>query len=524
MSILNVQNLNHGFGDRAIFHNVTFRLLKGEHVGFVGANGEGKSTFLNIVTNKLMPDEGKIEWAKNVRVGYLDQHTVLEKGQSVRNILRSAFQFLYTMETDMNTLCDNMGNAAPEELEAMMEELGTIQELLTYHDFYSIDAKVEEVGRALGLDEIGLDKDVTELSGGQRTKVLLGKLLLEKPDILLLDEPTNYLDAQHIEWLKRYLNEYENAFILISHDIAFLNSVVNIIYHVENAELNRYVGDYTKFQESYAMKKSQLEAAYKKQQQEIEDLKDFVARNKSRVATRNMAMSRQKKLDKMDVIELAREKPKPQFYFKEYRTAGRTIFQTKDLVIGYDTPLSNPLNLQMERGEKIALTGANGIGKTTLLKSILGLIPALSGSVTLGEYLAIGYFEQERKYTENTTCIEEIWKEFPSYTQYEVRSALAKCGLLTKHIESMVKVLSGGEQAKVRLCKLINKESNILLLDEPTNHLDTDAKEELQRALKAYKGSILLICHEPEFYADFVTNVWNVGEGFREKIKYSNPI
>ena len=509
MSILNVEHLTHGFGDRAIFNDVSFRLLKGEHIGLIGANGEGKSTFMSIITGKLMPDEGKVEWAKNVRVGYLDQHTALEKGMTIRDVLASAFDFLYEMENQMNEICDKMGTASEEELESYMEELGTIQDLLTMHDFYMIDSKVEEVARALGLLDLGLDKDVTDLSGGQRTKVLLGKLLLEKPDILLLDEPTNYLDAEHIEWLKRYLNDYENAFILISHDIPFLNSVINLIYHMDNQQLTRYVGDYDKFQEVYAMKKSQLEAAYNKQQKEIADLKDFVARNKARVATRNMAMSRQKKLDKMDVIELAAEKPKPEFYFKEARTPGRYIFTTEDLVIGYDEPLSSPLTLSMERGQKIVLTGANGIGKTTLLKSILGLIPPISGSVEQGDYLSIGYFEQEMDQSIATTCIEEIWKEFPGYSQYEVRSALAKCGLTTKHIESKVKVLSGGEQAKVRLCKLINKETNILLLDEPTNHLDVDAKEELKRALKEYKGSILMVCHEPEFYDGLATDVWD---------------
>ena len=276
---------------------------------------------------------------------------------------------------------------------------------------------------------------------------------------------------------------------------------------MENQELNRYVGDYEHFQEVYAVKKAQLEAAYRRQQQEISELKDFVARNKARVSTRNMAMSRQKKLDKMDVIELAAEKPKPEFHFKEARVPGRYIFQTKELVIGYDEPLSKPLNVEMERGEKLVLTGANGIGKTTLLKSILGLIPVLRGSVELGDYLEIGYFEQEMAPGNTTTCIEEIWKEFPSYTQYQVRSALAKCGLTTKHIESQVRVLSGGEQAKVRLCKLINRPTNVLLLDEPTNHLDVDAKDELKRALKAYKGSILLICHEPEFYEGVATKV-----------------
>lgn len=512
MSILNVENLSHGFGDRAIFTDVSFRLLKGEHIGLVGANGEGKSTFMDIITGKLIPDEGKIEWAKNVRVGYLDQHTLLEKGMSVKDVLSSAFDFLFEMEAHMNDICDKMGDASEGELEVYMEELGTIQDMLTLHDFYLIDSKVEEVARAIGLLDVGLDTDVTNLSGGQRTKVLLGKLLLEKPDILLLDEPTNYLDAEHIEWLKRYLSEYENAFILISHDIPFLNSVINLIYHMDNQQLNRYVGDYDKFQEVYAMKKSQMEAAYHKQQKEIADLKDFVARNKARVATRNMAMSRQKKLDKMDVIALASEKPKPEFYFKTARTPSRFIFTTSDLIIGYDEPLSKELNLAMERGEKIVLTGANGIGKTTLLKSILGLIPPLSGKVALGDYLSIGYFEQEMPKNIQTTCIEEIWAEFPSYSQYEVRSALAKCGLNTNHIESKCKVLSGGEQAKVRLCKLLNRETNILLLDEPTNHLDVDAKTELKRALQEYSGSILMVCHEPEFYDGLATNVWDCSQ------------
>ena len=512
MSILNVEHLTHGFGDRAIFEYVSFRLLKGEHIGLIGANGEGKSTFMSIVTGHLMPDEGKVEWAKNVRAGYLDQHAVLEEGMTIGDVLRSAFSWLFEMETEMNQMFEQMAEATPEEMERLLEETGTYQELLDQHDFYMIDAKVDEVARALGLLDLGLDRDVTDLSGGQRTKVLLAKLLLEKPDILLLDEPTNYLDEEHIAWLKRYLLDYENAFILISHDIPFLNEVVNIIYHMENQELNRYVGDYEHFQEVYAMKKAQLEAAYRRQQQEISELKDFVARNKARVSTRNMAMSRQKKLDKMDVIELAAERPKPEFHFQYGQTPGKMLFETQDLVIGYDEPLSKPLNFSMERGQKIALVGTNGIGKTTLLKSILGLIPSISGECELGEKLQLGYFEQEVSPDNRNSCIEEIWEEFPSFSQYEVRSALAKCGLTTKHIESQVRVLSGGEQAKVRLCKLLNRDTNFLLLDEPTNHLDVDAKDALKTALQEYRGSILLICHEPEFYQDVVDEIWNMSQ------------
>ena len=510
MSILEVKNLSHGFGDRAIFENVSFRLLKGEHIGLVGANGEGKSTFMSIVTGKLQPDEGKVEWSKYVTAGYLDQHAVLEKGMTVRDVLRTAFDELFKTEERINEIYMSMADEGAD-VDALMEEVGELQDRLETRDFYTLDAKIDEVARALGVMDFGMDTDVTDLSGGQRTKILLAKLLLEKPDILLLDEPTNYLDAEHIAWLKRYLQEYENAFVLISHDIPFLNDVINIVYHVENQDLVRYAGDYDNFQSVYSMKKAQLEAAYERQQKEIADLQDFVNRNKARVATRNMAMSRQKKLDKMEIIELQAEKPKPEFHFKESRTPGRFIFQTKDLVIGYDRPLTkSPLKLTFERNQKVAIVGANGIGKTTLLKSLLGIIQPLEGEVETGDFIDLGYFEQEAEGSRQTP-LEAVWDAFPALNQAEVRAALAKCGLTSKHIESQIQVLSGGEQAKVRFCLLMNRENNVLVLDEPTNHLDVDAKDELKRALQAFKGSVLMVCHEPEFYEGW-TDVWDFNE------------
>lgn len=510
MSILEVKNLSHGFGDRAIFENVSFRLLKGEHIGLVGANGEGKSTFMSIVTGKLQPDEGKVEWSKYVTAGYLDQHAVLEKGMTVRDVLRTAFDELFKTEERINKIYMSMAEEGTD-VDALMEEVGELQDRLETRDFYTLDAKIDEVARALGVMDFGMDTDVTDLSGGQRTKILLAKLLLEKPDILLLDEPTNYLDAEHIAWLKRYLQEYENAFVLISHDIPFLNDVINIVYHVENQDLVRYAGNYDNFQSVYAMKKAQLEAAYERQQKEIADLQDFVNRNKARVATRNMAMSRQKKLDKMEIIELQAEKPKPEFHFKESRTPGRFIFQTKDLVIGYDSPLTkSPLNLTFERNQKVAIVGANGIGKTTLLKSLLGIIQPLEGEVETGDFIDLGYFEQEAEGSRQTP-LEAVWDAFPALNQAEVRAALAKCGLTSKHIESQIQVLSGGEQAKVRFCLLMNRENNVLVLDEPTNHLDVDAKYELKRALQAFKGSVLMVCHEPEFYEGW-TDIWDFNE------------
>ncbi len=509
MSILTVKNMSHSYGGRIIYEDVSFRLNKGEHIGFIGANGEGKSTFMRIITDKLMPDEGVIQWSNRVRVGYLDQHAELEKGVTVRDTLRGAFDYLYDIERELNDTYAKMGDEGAD-VDKLMEEAASLQDMLDIGDFYSIDTRLTEVASGIGLVEIGLDNDVAELSGGQRTKVLLGKLLLQVPDILLLDEPTNYLDEEHIVWLKQYLLDYENAFILISHDMEFLNEVVNVIYHVENAHLTRYTGDYNEFLRVYELNKRQLEAAYNRQQNEINQLQDFIARNKARVATAGMARARQKKLDKMDIIELAKEKPKPEFNFLQAKTSDKLIFETKDLVIGYDKPLSKPLNLLFERGQKVAVIGANGIGKTTLLRSLLGEIKPVSGTVIKGGNQHIGYFEQEIKEANNNTCIEDVWEAFPSFNQYQVRSALAKCGLTTEQLESKVYVLSGGEQAKVRLCKIMNRESNILVLDEPTNHLDVDAKEELKNALKDYRGAILMVCHEPEFYRDICSDIWDL--------------
>lgn len=510
MSLLIVENVSHDFGGRHILEDVSFRLERGEHIGLVGANGEGKSTFLNIVTDQLMPDAGKIEWANKITIGYLDQHSTLTRGKTVKEVLSEAFNYLHDLNARMLDLYEKMGETDPEQMDKLLAEVGDIQDTLEHADYYALDAKIEEFANGLGLASVGLQRDVADLSGGQRSKVLLTKLLLQNPNILVLDEPTNYLDEEHIAWLTKFLQNYENAFILVSHDIPFLNNVVNVIYHIENCELTRYTGDYNKFQELYAIYKNQQNAAYERQQQEVEQLEDFIARNKARISTTGRAKSRQKKLDKMELIEKPKEKPKATFVFREARTPSRFIVQAKDLVIGYDTPLTRPVSFSIERGQKIAIKGVNGLGKTTLLKTILGLIPPLSGTITLGDYLEPGYFEQEESSKNENTALEDVWQEYPGLSNYQVRQSLAMCGLTSEHITSKVFVLSGGEAAKVRLCKLTLKDINWLVMDEPTNHLDVDAKEELKRALKTFKGSVLLVSHEPEFYQDWITQVLNV--------------
>ena len=515
--MLVVENVSHGFGARTILENVSFRLKKGEHIALVGANGEGKSSFLNIITKKLMPDAGNIKWSSRATVGYLDQHAVLEKGMTIRDVLRDAFKNMFELEQEMLKMYDLMGEADEEQMNKLLEETAEIQTILENSGFYTIDAKIQEVANGLGLGEIGLDRDVTDLSGGQRTKVLLTKLLLESPTILILDEPTNHLDEEHIVWLTRYLQEYENSFIPVSHDTDFINNTCNVIYHIENAELTRYKGNYDEFVRLRDIKKRQEESAYEKQLEERKKLEDFVARNKARVATRGMANSRQKILDKMEILERPKEKLKPTFNFRNARAAARIIFETKDLVLGYNEPLTKPLNFQLERGQKIALKGMNGIGKSTLLRTLLGMTKPFAGEVELGDYLEVGYFEQESSMDNYNTALDDVWQEYPVLTNYEVRQALAKCGLTTEHITSQVRVLSGGEAAKVRLCKLMLKDINFLVLDEPTNHLDVEAKDELKKAIKEFKGTVLLVCHEPEFYSDVVDDVWNI-EDFTTKI------
>ena len=515
--MLVVENVSHGFGSRTILEDVSFRIRKGEHIALVGPNGEGKSSFLNIITMKLVPDAGNIKWSNRVTVGYLDQHTVLAKGNTIRDILRDAFKHMYELESEMLAIYDKMGDATDEEMAKYMEDTADIQTLLENSGFYTIDAKIQEVANGLGLGEIGLDRDVEDLSGGQRTKVLLTKLLLENPTILVLDEPTNFLDEDHITWLTRYLQEYENAFVLVSHDIPFINDTCNVIYHLENGELNRYKGNYDEFVRLNEIKKRQEEQAYEKQVEERKKLEDFIARNKARVATRGMANSRQKQLDKMEILERPKEKIKPTFDFKNARTSGKVVFETKDLILGYNEPLTKSLNFRLERGNKIALKGMNGIGKSTLLKTLLGIVKPFEGKVKLGDYLEVGYFEQESSHENTNTALDEVWNEYPGLDNIDVRRALARCGLTNDHITSQMRVLSGGEAAKVRLCKIMLKDINFLVLDEPTNHLDVEAKDELKKAIKEFKGTVLLVSHEPEFYNDVVNDVWNI-EDFTTKI------
>lgn len=512
MSLLEVKNLTHSFKEKEIFDNISFKVFENEHIGLVGVNGAGKSTLMKIISKTEIPDDGEIIWTNNVRIGYMDQHADLGKGLTIMDYLKKSFNWLYDLEKEMVQLYEKMADCSEEQMNKYLERTGIIQDILYHNSFYELESEIKKVSTGLGVHTFGWDKDVSELSGGQRTKLLLVSLLLKKPDVLLLDEPTNYLDEGHIEWLKDFLKNYEKTFILISHDVPFMNSVVNVVYHIENKKITRYKGDYNNFKKIYEQEREKLISSFDRQQKEIKKMETFIAKNIARASTSSMAKSRQKKLDKMEKIEITKtDDIKIDFTFEESRQPSKIIYELKNIVIGYDKPLSRSLNLKVEKGDKIAIIGTNGLGKSTLLKTMLNIIKPLSGNVENGQYIDVGYFKQEENENTDITPYDDVYNYFSDSkkTQQYVRMSLAKCGLKRENVLNKIKNLSGGEQAKVRLCKIVNTPTNVLILDEPTNHLDKKAKDELSRSLKEYKGTILLVCHEPEFYEGIVNKIWD---------------
>ncbi|MFE8702434.1 ribosomal protection-like ABC-F family protein [Cytobacillus sp. FJAT-54145] len=514
MSIVKVQDVTHYYGDKLVIKNINFSLLNQERVGLVGTNGSGKSTLLKILNGSILPDQGSIEWLPNVKVGYLEQQIDLREGISVRNYLRSAFEHLYDAEVEMLEISNLMGDCTGEELERLLKRFSSLQQQLDHGNFYLIDPKIEEIAAGLGIHVYGMDTDVSLLSGGQRTKLLLAKLLLEEPEVLLLDEPTNYLDFEHIEWLREYLKFYPHSFILISHDTAFMNEIVNIIYHLEHKQLTRYLGNYNKFIETYEFRKQQIFLAYGRQQAEIKKLETYINKNKVRASTSKQAKAREKKLMKMDRIETPNPPPKPKFAFNVCERPTSLIAELNQLEVGYEQALLPPLSFTLKRGEKVAIIGHNGIGKSTTLKTIMGELKPLNGKVSFGQNVKPSYFAQEWATSSGETPLEYIWSLHETMTQKEVRQALARAGLKTDHIFQPLHSLSGGEQTRVRLCQLMLEKSNWLILDEPTNHLDIQSKEILAKALAEYEGTVVVVSHEPEFYEDWVTDIWNL-EKFR---------
>ncbi|MGN0173397.1 MAG: ABC-F family ATP-binding cassette domain-containing protein [Acutalibacteraceae bacterium] len=501
MSILEVKNLTHIFGDKKLFSNADMQLFGGDKLGLTGLNGAGKSTFINILIGEVVPDEGYVKWNPRFKLGYLDQEAKIKQSLSVKNYLLEAFLHLFEIDEKLQSINEQISECDDIDRQMLLcEEAEVLREQLESEDFYSVNSNVDKVAAGLGITGFGMDTDVKTLSGGQRAKVMLAKLLLENPDVLLLDEPTNFLDKEHIAWLTKYLNGFKGSFILVSHDFEFLNSVVNCICDIDNGQITRFNGDYNTFIKLKELKQNELIKNYNSQQKEIKQLQEFIDKNIVRASTSKRAKSRQKKLDKMERLEKPSAAVKPTFLFDYTPAVGQMILKTKNLSIGYYYPLVPEINLELFAGKKLAVTGFNGIGKTTFIKTINGIIPPISGEYSLADNIKIGYYKQENEWDDDSlTALEEVKNAYPLLNDKEIRTALSRCGLQGEKVLQKLSTLSGGEQSKVKLCKLTLQKYNLLLLDEPTNHLDVNAIEQLKTAIAKFEGTVLFVSHSKEF-------------------------
>ncbi|MDN3953847.1 ABC-F family ATP-binding cassette domain-containing protein [Sporolactobacillus laevolacticus] len=516
MLLIEAKNMAFSYGDKLIYKDMNFRMMEGEHIALVGHNGAGKSTFLKLMLGELLPDSGSMDTRQDLKIGVIEQHLHFGKEKSVYASLQDAFKELFDAEQKMNELAVSMQE--PEADPEIIDQYGQLQEQLIANDFYTIDARIREMADGLGLTAIGLDTDVDQLSGGQLTKLCLAKLLLEKPEVLLLDEPTNYLDTVHIDWLTNYLNGYPHAFIVISHDTHFLDAISQYVYHLENQQLNRYVGNYQSFLKQHEARLEQQEIAFRQQQREIKKLETYIQKNKVRTATAKQAKSREKQLNRIDRLDPPAQTRKPKFHFKVSNQPVRLIFTAEDLGVGYEHQLFPTMSAKIVRGEKIAITGHNGIGKTTLLRTLLGELAPLSGTMMRGDRVLPGYFSQLSA-PPHLTPLEWMMDQFPDIPEKVLRQHLAQCGVFAEHMRQPMDTLSGGEETKVRIGRLMLQKSNVLIFDEPTNHLDVDAKAALSKALEDYEGTVLVVSHEPSFYKEWVTRIWDIEEWSMKKNK-----
>lgn len=486
--------------------------MSGEHIGVVGLNGAGKSTFINILAGRLVQDDGLVKWNSGVRRGYLDQHADIARDQTVMQYLQGSFAHLYELNARMEKLYADMGETSDEkELERLIEKSNSLLERLTNEGFFDLDATVKKVANGLGVGSFGYDTEVSQLSGGQRAKLMLARLLLEQPDLMLLDEPTNFLDIEHIAWLEEYLNAFKGTFLVISHDTDFLNRVCRCIVGIENGQIGKYSGNYSAYLVQREQNAKQYAENYLRQQREIEKMEDYINRNKARAATAGMANARKKQLEKMEVIKKPSVIYDAQFSFPYVELHTRDMLIVKDLEIGYGQPLLPPLNLHLNSETKLWIRGTNGVGKTTLVKTLTGFLQPLGGSFCFHPFIKIGYIEQEPNFSDSAqNAVGYVSDRLPRLDSKKIRETLAKSGIKNELAVKPISDLSGGEQVRVKLTVLTNTNTNLLILDEPTNHLDVRAKDSLKEALCAYKGALLLVSHEREFAESVCKDVFDV--------------
>ena len=505
MSLVKVTDVMFNYSDKELFNKLNFQLNQGEHAVLIGQNGAGKTTVFDLLTKKLTPDKGTIEWTPGVTYSYLDQHYKVNDEFTVIEFLEQIFKDLFDKEKRMNELFEKGSNPDDPNYFKYLDKASILNDELLMSDFYSIKEKIDKVLVGLGIPKEYKERKLNILSSGQREKVYLAKMLLEENDVLLLDEPTNYLDVAHVKWLAEYLKDYPKTFLCISHDEAFVSQIANLVFHLNNKVIDRYKGDYAYFKSQSVVRKEQYEKDYAAQQKFIKKEEQFIAAHIVRATSSRAAKSRRARLAHVERLDKpVNDINQVHFSFPYSGDIGKSILDVNELVIGYEKPLLNPISFSLLKGEKIAIIGKNGVGKSTLIKTILGIIPSLGGSYSFNEKIKINYFSQTELSDLSITPMEYIQSSEKNLTNLEVRSLLARCGIKKELAIRPLKELSGGEEAKSRLCQLTLKKSNILVLDEPTNHLDKIAKESLKEAIDEYPGVVILVSHEKEFYEDLV--------------------
>jgi len=515
MILLQAIDISKSFAAEPILSGINLQIQSGERIGLVGVNGVGKSTFLKILTGQMFPDSGEIRKGKQVQVGYLAQNSGLQSENIIWDEMITVFDDLRAREKQLRLLEQQMGEPMSEKQhEQLLEQYSILSEEFKDKGGFQYEANIRNVLHGMRFYEEDYQKPISSLSGGQKTRLALCKLLLTNPDILVLDEPTNYLDIETLTWLEKYLNSYPGAILVVSHDRYFLDALVTVIYEIERTQCKRYVGNYSNYLDLKAEDIERQLASYEKQEKEISKLEDFIARNIARASTTKRAQSRRKMLDKITRIDrpITADR-KVSFSFDIDRTSGNEVLKVKDLTVGYsDHVLSSGISFQLERGERVALLGPNGIGKSSLLKTIIGQLTPLAGTITLGSNVTIGYYDQEQTGLHpQVQVLHELWDEYPQMLEQDVRTVLGNFLFSGDDVLKKISTLSGGEKARVSLAKLMLQNANFLILDEPTNHLDIFSKEVLENALYDYPGTILFVSHDRYFLNKMATRVIELG-------------
>ncbi|PLR76513.1 multidrug ABC transporter ATP-binding protein [Bacillus sp. V3-13] len=514
MILLQVNQLSKYFGADLILSNIKLELQTRDRIALVGRNGAGKSTLLKIIAGQMSYDQGEIIKPKGVSIGYLAQDSGLESAMSIWDEMLTVFEPLRKMETELRSLEAKMSD--PSTLEdsrlyhKILNEYDQLQLQFKENGGYQYEADIRSVLHGLNFQSFDYSTKIASLSGGQKTRLALGKLLLKKPDILILDEPTNHLDIETLSWLEQYLQGYEGAILIVSHDRYFLDKVVNQVHELSRMHIQKYSGNYSMYLEKKAEMYEQQMKQFEKQQDEIAKLQEFVQRNLARASTTKRAQSRRKKLEKMEVMDKPPgDEKSASFSFDIERQSGNDVLKAENVAIGYgNEKISEAISFRLTRGESIALVGPNGVGKSTLLKTIVKKLPVLAGDIHYGSNVSIGYYDQEQaELTSNKRVLNELWDEYPSKTEKEIRTILGNFLFTGDDVLKTVSTLSGGQKARLALAKLMIEKANFLILDEPTNHLDLDSKEILENALVDYPGTILFVSHDRYFINRIATKV-----------------